>query len=143
MLIANFISCNSLWWNLRFFFTFYLKRSITMCNSIDSNFAIGMFWRDLSFEIDSPLITNAVFSRLTREWTVRLFNFSFADWSQIMIYLSVKKLCLMMGCSGLLYYLLLCSGTMRTTTSKIKFVFGNNTFGWFYCEKLANRLRSS
>ena len=65
-----------------------------MCNSIDSNFAIGMFWRDLSFEIDSPLITNAVFSRLTREWTVRLFNFSFADWSQILndIFISKKTL---------------------------------------------------
>lgn len=59
-----------------------------------------------------------------------------------MIYLLVKKFCLMMGCLGLLYYLLLCFEIMRIMIFKIKFVFGNNMFGWFYCEKLVNCLWS-
>ena len=126
MLIANFVSCNSLWGKVHFFLYFLDWKDLLQCvigNSIVSNFAISVCLRDLiSFAIYSPFVCKSSLLEIDKGMNRKIVQFFFCCWLKPNndIFITNKNLCLVIGSLGWIDYLLLCSETMRTTISKIK-----------------------
>lgn len=111
-----------------------------MCNGIDSNFAIGVFLRDLSFanwltfDCESSLLENDK----GMNWKIVQFFFCWLKPNND-IFITKKPL----SNDWLLKSTILPAVVFWNNENndiQIKFFFGINTFGWFYCKKLANRL---